>query len=99
MQMQLTYKTRDTAHADEETVATWAREAHVGERATYAVGYVGPDRGDTTVRNFAGDPTLHNVARCAMRLQREGRVYLVQRRRARNLYEYLMIRRRPDEQR
>ena len=97
MQMQLTYKTRDTAHADEETVATWAREAHFGERATYAVGYVGPDRGDTTVPRFAGDSTLHDAALCAMRLQREGRVYLVQRRRARNLYEYLMIRRRPNE--
>jgi hypothetical protein len=95
--MLLTYKTRDTAHADEETVATWAREAHFGERATYAVGYVGPDRGDTTVPRFAGDSTLHDAALCAMRLQREGRVYLVQRRRARNLYEYLMIRRRPNE--
>ena len=87
--MQLTQKTRDTAHTDEETIATWAREANVGERATYAVGFLGPDRGFSV---------LHDVAGRAMRLQREGLVYLAQRRRARNLYEYLMIRRRSEEQ-
>jgi hypothetical protein len=94
--MQLTQRTRDTAHTDEETIATWAQEANIGERATYAVGYLGPDRG--VVGHDQPASVLHDVADHAMRLQREGLVYLMQRRRARNLYEYLMIRRRPDDQ-
>ena len=94
--MQMTQKTRDTAHVNQETIATWAREANIGEQATYAVGYVGPDRG--VIESGTPPSALHDAADRAMRLQREGLVYLVQRRRARNLYEYFMVRRRPDEQ-
>jgi len=84
----LQHKTLDTAHVAVGYLSDWIRSAAIGDRLVYAVGDLQKDR-------RLANP-LDQVAGKARSLQREGLVHLFQRRRGRYVFEYLIVRRRPE---